>query len=105
MFLSCVALQPAYQHFAALLTTFHARFSEFKIAHAHYLRFKVQQEAGAIDAQKINRNPIVFRFDGEYSVVADPSGGSVDEAVNCVLHNVQAALGLPFTYVKVSPCV
>ncbi|KAH9884206.1 hypothetical protein C8Q73DRAFT_363159 [Cubamyces lactineus] len=93
---------PAYQHFAALLTAFHARFTEFKVAHAHYLRFKAQQEAGGADVQKINRNPIVFRFDGEYSVVADPSGGSVDEAVNCVLRNVQAALGLPFTAVGVN---
>ncbi|KAI0324558.1 hypothetical protein GY45DRAFT_1313619 [Cubamyces sp. BRFM 1775] len=92
---------PAYQHFAALLTAFHARFSEFKVAHAHYLRFKARQEAGTVDVQTISRNPIVFRFDGEYSVVADPSGGSVDDAVNCVLRNVQAALGLSFTIVGV----
>ncbi|KAI0357189.1 hypothetical protein OH77DRAFT_1451441 [Trametes cingulata] len=94
---------PAYQHFAALLDAFRARFSEFTVAQVHYLRFKSQQEDGSVDKAKPHRNPIVFRFDGEYSVVADPSGGLVDAVVHCVLRNVQAALGLHFTPVGVNP--
>ncbi|KAI8976341.1 hypothetical protein BD414DRAFT_496634 [Trametes punicea] len=97
---------PAYQHFAALLAAFHSRFAEFKIAHAQYLRFKAQQEQhqdGDVDMGKPYRNPVVFRFDGEYSVVADPSGGLVDAVVHCVMRNVQAALGLSFAPIGVNP--
>ncbi|KAH9850445.1 hypothetical protein C2E23DRAFT_835112 [Lenzites betulinus] len=89
---------PMYQHFAALLASLHTRFREFAVAQAHYIRFKAQQNDIQPDT---HRNPHVFRFDGEYSVVADPSGGLVDAVVACVLRNVQAALGLQFTPVGV----
>ncbi|KAI0367847.1 hypothetical protein BV20DRAFT_949195 [Pilatotrama ljubarskyi] len=94
---------PVYQHFTALLDAFRARFAEFTVAQIHYLRFRAQQEADTFDKSRPLRNPIVFRFDGEYSVVADPSGGLVDAVVHCVLRNVQAALGLNFTPVGVNP--
>ncbi|KAI0631790.1 hypothetical protein C8Q77DRAFT_1228710 [Trametes polyzona] len=93
-------LQPMFQHFAALLTTFHTRFSEFTVAQGHYLRYKADQQAAS--EQNTRRNPHVFRFDGEYSVVADPSGGLVDAVVHTVLRNVRAALGLTFTPVAVN---
>ena len=44
---------------------------------------------------------MVFTFDGEFSVVADPTGGSVDSIVGTVIGNLQAALGLAFKYVFV----
>ncbi|KAI8970768.1 hypothetical protein BD414DRAFT_540777 [Trametes punicea] len=66
---------------AALLSAFHNRFGEFTVAQAHYLRFKTQQGGGALGGSRRNRHPIVFRFDGEYSIVADPSGGVVDVVV------------------------
>ncbi|KAL1942189.1 hypothetical protein VTO73DRAFT_6253 [Trametes versicolor] len=91
---------PAYQHFAALLTTFRARFTEFVVAQAYYLRFKARQDPASL--AKARRNPIVFRFDGEYSIVADPSGGLVDAIVQCAVRNVQAALGLEFSPVAVN---
>ena len=49
------------------------------------------------------RKPMVFAFDGEYSVVADPTGGSVDAMANTVIRNVSDALGLIFTYVILLP--
>ena len=49
--------------------------------------------------QGAERKPMVFEFDGEYSVVADPSGGSVDAIVNTVIRNLSVALHLSFTYV------
>ncbi|KAI0631780.1 hypothetical protein C8Q77DRAFT_1159523 [Trametes polyzona] len=91
---------PMFQHFAALLTTFHTRFSEFTVAQGHYLRYKADQQAAS--EQNARRNTHVFRFDGEYSVVADPSGGLVDAVVHTVLRNVRAALGLTFTPVAVN---
>ena len=77
-------MQPLYQHFAALLGAFSTRFAEFRTAQAQYVRLR----PGA--------RPMLFAFEGEYSVVADPSGGSVDAVVHCVVRNVQAALGLAF---------
>ena len=44
---------------------------------------------------------MMFTFDGEFSVVADPTGGSVDAIVGTVIGNLQAALGLAFKYVFV----
>ena len=49
--------------------------------------------------QGAERKPMVFEFDGEYSIVADPSGGSVDAIVNTVIRNLSVALHLSFTYV------
>ncbi|KAI8971038.1 hypothetical protein BD414DRAFT_518212 [Trametes punicea] len=69
---------------------------------AHYLRFEAQQGDGALGDSRRNRHPMVFRFDGEYSIVADPAGGVVDAVVQCVWRNVRAALGLPFTSVGVN---
>ncbi|KAI9068561.1 hypothetical protein FKP32DRAFT_1683307 [Trametes sanguinea] len=93
---------PAYQHFPALLAALHDRFREFKCAQRRYLQFKVQQEARSPEESKPPRRAIIFRFDGEYSVVADPSGGVVDATVQDVWKNVQAALDLPFTAVGVN---
>ncbi|OSD02300.1 hypothetical protein PYCCODRAFT_1477852 [Trametes coccinea BRFM310] len=93
---------PAYQHFAALLAALHDRFSEFKLAQRRYLQFKAHQERSRAVESKPPPRAIVFRFDGEYSVVADPSGGVVDPLVQVVWRNVQAALGLPFTAVGVN---
>ncbi|KAI0820911.1 hypothetical protein BC628DRAFT_817651 [Trametes gibbosa] len=89
---------PTYQHFAVLLTTLRARFREFAIAQAHYLRFKAQQRDAHVNRSGPHRSPHVFRFDGEYSVVADLSGGLVYTVVACVLWDVQAAVGSGFTY-------
>ncbi|CDO76861.1 hypothetical protein BN946_scf184402.g2 [Trametes cinnabarina] len=93
---------PAYQHFAALLAAFHSRFGEFQVAQTHYLRFKAQQGDSTLGDSRRNRYPIVFRFDGEYSIVADPSRGVVDAVVQSVWQNVQAALRLSFTPVGVN---
>ncbi|PIL32474.1 hypothetical protein GSI_05177 [Ganoderma sinense ZZ0214-1] len=79
---------PPYQHFAALLESMRARFSQFKDVQARYVQLKALTGADS--------KPMVFNFDGEYSVVADPSGGSVDSVVNTVIRNVQAALELSF---------
>ncbi|KAI0764264.1 hypothetical protein BD413DRAFT_197250 [Trametes elegans] len=92
---------PAYQHLAGLLDAFSVRFSEFTSAQKHYLRYKEDQQEGESPA-KPRRDSIVFRFDGEYSIVADPSGGLVDALVQCVLRNVQAILGLTFTPIGVN---
>ncbi|KAI0667539.1 hypothetical protein C8Q78DRAFT_386927 [Trametes maxima] len=94
---------PAYQHFAALLQTMRARFHEFAVAQVHYLRYRAQHPRESGDATKPTKSVNVFRFDGEYSVVADPSGGLVDAVVHTVLRNIQAALGLVFTPVSVNP--
>ncbi|KAI0641682.1 hypothetical protein C8Q79DRAFT_286133 [Trametes meyenii] len=94
---------PAYQHFAALLQTLRARFHDFAVAQVHYVRYRAQHPKESGDAAKPPRSVNVFRFDGEYSVVADPSGGLVDAVVHTVLRNIQAALGLVFTPVSVNP--
>lgn len=55
--------------------------------------------------QGADRKPMVFGFDGEYSIVADPSGGSVDAMVNTVIRDLSLALNLVFTYVVHPPSV
>ncbi|KAM5541540.1 hypothetical protein V8D89_004730 [Ganoderma adspersum] len=84
---------PPYQHFAALLESMRARFSQFKAVQARYVQLKALTGTDS--------KPMVFNFDGEYSVVVDPSGGSVDSVVNTVIRNVQTALELPFQPVGV----
>ncbi|RPD53591.1 hypothetical protein L226DRAFT_509944 [Lentinus tigrinus ALCF2SS1-7] len=84
---------PPYQHFAALLGTLRQRFDDFKAAQMRYVQLKALQGA--------ERKPMVFGFDGEYSIVADPSGGSVDAIVNTVIRNLSIALNLVFTLVDV----
>ncbi|TFK79784.1 hypothetical protein K466DRAFT_559658 [Polyporus arcularius HHB13444] len=84
---------PAYQHFAALLETLSLRFDDFKAAQMRYVQLKALQGA--------DRKPMVFGFDGEYSIVADPSGGSVDAMVNTVIRDLSLALNLVFTLVTV----
>ncbi|KAI0808280.1 hypothetical protein C8Q74DRAFT_126746 [Fomes fomentarius] len=80
---------PQFQHFAALSSVFHARFVEFVAAQARYVQLQAIRGA--------ERKPMVFSFDGEYSIVADPSGGSIDAIVNTVIRRVTIDLGLVFT--------
>ncbi|EJF56413.1 hypothetical protein DICSQDRAFT_141266 [Dichomitus squalens LYAD-421 SS1] len=79
---------PAYQHFAALLESLCTRFAQFKDVQTRYVQLKALSGAA--------RKAMVFKFGGEYSVVADPTGGSVDALVGTVIRNIQAALGLTF---------
>ncbi|KAI1788230.1 hypothetical protein LXA43DRAFT_894988 [Ganoderma leucocontextum] len=79
---------PPYQHFAALLDSMRSRFSQFKAVQMRYVQLKALTGTDS--------KPMVFNFDGEYSVVADPSGGSVDAVVNTVIRNVQSVLELRF---------
>ena len=74
-----------------------ARFSQFKAVQARYVQLKALTGTDS--------KPMVFTFDGEYSVVADPAGGSVDCVVNTVIRNVQAALELRFQCVVSHPCL
>jgi len=89
---------PPYQHLALLLETLQERFSSFVVAQAHYLRFKLMQSAA-----NDSLYPMLFTFDGEYSVVADPSGGSVDPVVRGILLKIQSAVGMEFRPVGVFP--
>ncbi|OBZ72928.1 hypothetical protein A0H81_07189 [Grifola frondosa] len=82
---------PTYQHLPALLEALHTRFTSFVLAQAQYLHFKLHCEA-APDGGK----PVLFSFDGEYSVVADPAGGQVDSVVQGVVWEIQAMLGTRF---------
>ena len=63
-----------------------ARFSQFKAVQARYVQLKALTGTDS--------KPMVFTFDGEYSVVADPAGGSVDCVVNTVIRNVTVGLGI-----------
>ena len=74
-----------------------ARFSQFKAVQARYVQLKALTGTDS--------KPMVFNFDGEYSVVADPAGGSVDSVVNTVIRDVQAALELRFQCVVSHPCL
>ena len=74
-----------------------ARFSQFKAVQARYVQLKARTGTDS--------KPMVFNFDGEYSVVADPAGGSVDSVVNTIIRNVQAALELRFQCVVSLPCL
>ena len=84
-------MQPAFQHFSALLGALRARFQEFRAAQTRYVQLRALQGAES--------KPMVFSFDGEYSIVADPSGGSVDAIVNGVIRDITLGLGLVFSYV------
>ena len=88
--------QPPYQHFAALLDSMRSRFAQFKTVQARYVQLKALTGADS--------KPMVFNFDGEYSVVTDPSGGSVDDIVSTVIRNVQVAVDLRFQCVVSDPC-
>ncbi len=68
---------------------------EFVDAQARYVQLQAIRGA--------ERNPTMSSFDGEYSIVADPSGGSIDSIVNTVIRRVTIDLGLVFTYVALSP--
>ncbi|PCH41100.1 hypothetical protein WOLCODRAFT_151142 [Wolfiporia cocos MD-104 SS10] len=71
--------------------TFTQRFLGFLNAQAHYLRYKYDQGA-VVDAAK----PTLFTFGGEYSVVADPTGGVVDTMAKDIAAHVQSVLGVKF---------
>ena len=88
-------LQPPYQHFASLAGTLSQRFEEFKAAQMRYVQLKALQGA--------ERKPMVFGFDGEYSIVADPSGGSVDAIVNTSLREDSTCICLQGTISCVRP--
>ncbi|OCH91981.1 hypothetical protein OBBRIDRAFT_484751 [Obba rivulosa] len=81
----------AYQHLPTLLETLQERFSSFMVAQAHYLRFKLMHRP-----EKDKMYPVLFAFDGEYSVVADPSGGPVDTLVRRIVLQVQSTVGMDF---------
>lgn len=46
-----------------------------------------------------NVQPTVFSFEGEFSVIADPSGGEVGSKIELVQAEIGKALGMQFTYV------
>jgi len=81
----------AYQLFGELLQNLEKRFHSFFAAQLQYIQYKVTQ---GIDVT--NATPTVFSFAGEYSIVADPAGGTVDETVKVVASQIQDALGLRF---------
>ncbi|KAI0739871.1 hypothetical protein C8Q80DRAFT_200305 [Daedaleopsis nitida] len=84
---------PPFQHFPALLCAFRTRFDTFRTAQARYVQLKALQGA--------EPQSMVFTFDGEYSIIADPTGGAVDPIVNTAIHNFTSALGLVFVPVGV----
>lgn len=47
-----------------------------------------------------NVQPTVFSFEGEFSVIADPSGGEVGSKIELVQAEIGKALGMQFTYVE-----
>lgn len=83
--------QNAYQCLDELILEMQSRYRSFFTAQLHYLQFKASKGYNIAEIM-----PSYFGFDGEYSVVADPAGGTVDFVVKLVVNQIQAALGLQF---------
>lgn len=84
--------QTAYQCRDELIHEMRLRYRGFFTAQLHYLQFKASK---GYDISEIM--PSYFGFDGEYSVIADPAGGTVDFVVKSVANQIEAALKLQFT--------
>lgn len=88
---------PPYQTASDLLMTLAERFGTFVAAHTQYLRIRAIAAAKAPETQSIPMQPVIFAFEGEFSVIADPAGGEVSERIHSVKQNVASALELEFT--------
>lgn len=109
----------SFQTFELLLGTFRGRFAGFVTAQTHYLRFKLAQQplrerndqgkdkdndadasadmiAAAAAAAAAVADPVLFVFDGEFSVVADPAGGEVASRIQVVQASIADMLGIDF---------
>ena len=83
--------QGAYQCLDELIQEMEGRYRSFFTAQLHYLQFKASK---GIDMSRTM--PSHFGFEGEYSVIADPAGGTVDFVVKSVATQLQGVLGLQF---------
>ncbi|KZT12509.1 uncharacterized protein LAESUDRAFT_753584 [Laetiporus sulphureus 93-53] len=89
----------AFQHISRLLECLHERFFGFLSAQAQYLRFKFSQ-----GLKNDGFGPVLFNFDGEYSIVADPAGGPVDSTVKNVMSQIETTIGVKFREASVYTC-
>lgn len=85
---------PPFQTLEALVAVLRTRFAAFMLAQRHYLRFKFSHAGIPGPASSM-----LFSFDGEYSVVADPEGVAVDPFVQHVRTRLEDAVGMSFMYV------
>ncbi|TFY58412.1 hypothetical protein EVJ58_g6430 [Rhodofomes roseus] len=81
----------AYQHLGDLLQMLERRFHAFFVAQLQYYQFKIGRGVDVTAA-----TPSMFSFTGEYSIVANPAGGTVNEAVKALASQVEGALGIRF---------
>lgn len=82
---------PLYQTLRALLDALQERLFGFVTATTHYLRFKMMRDASLDSVQ-----PTVFGFEGEFSVISDPTGGEVGSKIQDVQAEIGKALGITF---------
>ncbi|GJE90231.1 hypothetical protein PsYK624_063590 [Phanerochaete sordida] len=89
---------PPYQSLQRMLAELRGRLLGFVTVTTRYLRFKLQQQAappaagGALD----DVQPALFAFEGEFSEIADPTGGEVGSRIEQVQGDVGRALGMAF---------
>ena len=89
---------PVYQSYGPLLDDFRLRLLSFVKTQTMYLSHKVVQLEGLAKLQE----PTVFAFDGEYSIVSEPTGGDVTTHIDDLQQKISKALGVIFMLVKFS---
>ena len=87
---------PLYQTLPTLLDALRTRLLGFVTATTHYLRFKLQHIQPQLPPMLDDVQPAFFAFDGEFTVIADPSGGEVGSKIQLVQEEVGRILGVAF---------
>ena len=80
-----------YQTFDLLMDDFQTQISGFLHAHSVYIQHTLLQES-----QKTTVDPVYFGFVGEYSVIADPTGGEVATKIHLLKKAVEQVMDYQF---------
>lgn len=81
----------SYQTFKSLLEDFHSHLSTFIKAQMFYLQLQSMNEL-----RRKPDGPLVFTFEGEFSIVADPAGGDVGSRLTSMQEAIGEHMGLAF---------
>ncbi|KAI0075630.1 hypothetical protein K474DRAFT_1760781 [Panus rudis PR-1116 ss-1] len=99
-------LFPSYQDFGRLLQDFENRLRGFLFAQAHYLQVVKQSREKTAVEQGVSLEevpdvalPMAFYFEGEFSIIADPSGGDMSERIVDAKKGIEGMIGTTLAYV------